>query len=279
MTKKSSVLSAVSVCLLVFPLVPQEQGALSPEGTYRKAIEKIQQQDGYHLSLQMRLLMGEGAEPIKVRSKGTWKKPDFTYMVTEGLGGFTTEYYQKGDRVAQKNPATGEWEEMEGGVPGFGRNLQDPVSLLKVFEADIQESKFGKDRTLRGKLCKTISVKPKPSTLQKLTEAFGTPAGLDIQNAKMKVTIALGKEDLLVHQIRADVEIEIPGMGVPPGDLTDDDLFGDEEGEGEGDDPEEFPPMKVKLSLTINIFDYNKNLNAEIPKEVKALLETPPRED
>lgn len=219
-----------------------------------EASSLLQKQEGYHSKVGGNYAMGESDIAMSYSAESV-VKGDLAWSKEEQMG-IQTETFRKGVKLVIKDPTDGEWKDSSemGGLP-VG-NLQDPKVVLTLLEKSAETAEFAGEEKVGDADCRKVTLKPKPEVLKDFLAAQGIPdLGLDFSKGKIDFQVWVGKADNLFRKfyLKGELEMAMPDEGPEPG-------------------VEATPPMKVTATIEVQIFDYNKGLDFEIPDKVKALL-------
>ncbi len=261
---------------------------------FEKALENMTKKEGFHVRLGAEVSLGEGMAPMSITSEGWVRNPDLAFYKMTAMGGLETETYRKGN-VSLRRDAAGEWQ-VEEGEGGLGdQRLANPMEYLNEFKKYSKDAVYLQNEKLNELECRVIKADPPAEAIRGFIGGIGIPeAAIDWKKAKLVFRVWISKDDSLVRQVIADLEVELAGFG---GGLDDpafeDDLgsetkSGDETKDGKkegepakgGDDDlgfeggDEFSqPMKLTPRARFEIFDYDKNVGLDrIPEVVKKKL-------
>lgn len=246
----------VAIPLLLSCVAAFAQGdtAADARSLVTQASHLLQKQEGYHSKVGGNYAMGESDIAMSYSAESV-VKGDLAYSKEEQMG-IQTETFRKGTKLVIKDPTDGEWKDSAemGGLP-VG-NLQDPKVVLTLLEKTADTAEFAGDEKVGDVDCRKVVLRPKPEILKDFLAAQGIPdLGLDFSKGKIDFLVWVGKEDNLFRKFYLKGELE---MAMPMEDPN--------------PDAQPPDPMKVTATVEVQIFDYNKNLEFEVPDKAKALL-------
>lgn len=245
---------AIAVLLSSITAFPQTAADADASSLVREASDLFSKQEGYHAKVSGNYAMGESDIAMSYSSQST-VNGDLAWSKEEQMG-IETETYRKGSKLVVKDPTDGEWKDSSemGGLP-VG-NLQNPKAVLGLLEKTAETAEFAGEEKIGDAECHKIVLKPKPDILKEFLASQGIPdLGLDFSKGKIDFHVWVGKADKLFRRfhLKGELEVAMPEEDPQP-------------------DVKPMEPMKVTATVDVSIFDYNKDLDFEIPDKVKALL-------
>lgn len=276
---------------------------LSAADLFTKSLEIVAKQEGFHIKLSAEVSLGEGMAPMAIVSNGWVRNPDLAYFKVTQMGGQEEETWRRGKKSLRRD-ATGQWQ-LEEDQGGRGDNkLTNPLEYLNEFSKYSKGASYLENEKLGDVECRVVKSTPPATAIRSFIGGIGIPEqAINWDTAKLSFRVWIGKDDFLVRQLIADLEIELAGMG---GDLTDPGFDEDEptgsdpagkegagkkqsrdegnsidrDGKQDGDeakkgddkktDEDEFDegdefsqPMKLTPQAKFLIFDYNKDIGAD----------------
>jgi hypothetical protein len=269
--------------LLAFLAVPAlAEDAEKPMDLFGRAVKNMNAADGYHLDAKIDVDMG-GESMAGGSVDATVRNPDFAFFKIE-IAGNALDVVKEEDRIAFLNPSTGKWEANTGNQTlDFFVKIFNLGSLLTQLRDTAADAEFGKEDNVGKRECRVVSFRVPKKSLEKLiasTES-GSSLGVSAENAKMKLKTWIDKKEELPRRIQIVIDVEMSGLPGAPGEEE----WGEgweeeggkkkEEGKKEGGDEEEeeVPPMKIGITVTSGIKNYDEDLEPDVPKEAKKVLE------
>lgn len=236
-------------------VLAEDTKAVDAKALVLAARDALDKQQGYHLAAKGNYALGDpntamtyGAETI-VKGDLAWSK--------EEQMGIPTETFRKGTKIIFKDATDGEWKDAQesGGLPTGG--LQDPKIVLKLLDKTSDTAEVAGEEKVRDIDCIRVALHPKPEVLKDFLASVGIPdLGLDFSKGKIEFQLWVGKEDKFFHRMALKGELEMATAEEDPPQPG----------------AEKMEPIKVMATIEVELFDYNKNLEFEIPDKVKKLL-------
>jgi hypothetical protein len=277
-------LSCLSIALAAsLPSLAEDEGALK---LYRKAVRNMNSSEGYHLESKIDVDMGGTSMPGG-SVEGVIRNPDFGHFKVD-LAGNALDLFKEGDCIALMNPQTGQWESQAGNQTlDFFVRIFNLGALLDQFAESVEEAEFGDPEDI-GKLeCRTVDFGVPQKTLKSLISGNGKDSlGVSAENAKMALRAWIDRKKSLPRRIRIVIDVELKGLpGAGEGEdweeweedekkdeKKDEKTEGEKDG-GEAEGEEEIPPMKISITVTAGIKKYGQELDVEVPKEARKVLD------
>jgi hypothetical protein len=217
----------------------------TPKGEIIEAFNQIERVKGYHFTCQ--IIQESGSPLMKLQqsqsTRGIHQNPDLTQM-TLTLAGTEMQTYIHGSNAVLQDPRTGEWIKV---AP------QSPLRQIKLVKEMIKDVKFSGEEKIREKYCKVVEISVDQEQFRKGLPGSGVPIPDETKLDNLTVKVWVGKDDSRIYKIYYKVEGSAKPMVTIPG------LDDDEEG-------------KLELTMEMEFFDYNHEIEIELPKEAKELL-------
>ncbi|MBI5777838.1 MAG: hypothetical protein HZA49_00080 [Planctomycetes bacterium] len=233
---------------------PSKDGDVKAKKAFTDALEKRNKAKGYHFNGKRETLYVEMGMPIPASFEGVKNNTEnLLYMVYETKvmsGPQRYELYQKGDKKYTRNVASE--ERAEGKAPS-------PILQGDRLATALEGYKFGKDEKIEEVDYAVIEATIKEEGASKLISELPMPlpAEAKLTCDKSGFRIWVDKKTSLISKMVFFVEVSarMPGSETP------------EEGQ------EAPAPSGRKVSVDINITDYDKDIDITVPDEIKEVLD------
>ncbi len=226
---------------------------MSAKDAMKKGNDNMVALPGYHVAIAVEVASLGGG----LKADGIYQKPDVYYLKTDA--GF--EMYLKGKKSLAKDPANGAWVEPKDLDPAVAMAVSvaqniNPAALLAMMGKSTNP-KFRADEKVGEVDCKVVEVPGSPDDVKKLvedqlkenpmTKGISPSQFLDTQKSKATYVAWIGKEDLLVYKLEADVHAEMKKNDA-------------------------FPLPSMDQKMTCEFTKHGKELDLNAPDDVKKKL-------
>lgn len=202
-----------------------------------QAFEKMDRTKGFRFEGNENVAKSQFTPESKYTLEGVWQNPDLAWVKISKEGAEFCEVYQKGSEMVKKTAERKEWQR------GDNRQYQPypvlPVTQIKTYRQHLLNVRFSREAEIKDKKCKVVKGLLDSQGREKAAERYmalrmplGTPGS---NNSELLYEVWIGESDLLPYKVI-------------------------------------FSTKDQTIVLEINLFDYEKVGDIEIPKDVKKLL-------